>query len=75
MGTVIDPGNEPNRNPAKTTVREIMARIAQWEGAGLQPNEVRKLATHVERLEDLIRKRGIGWYPDEREYLISTGVL
>lgn len=40
----IDPGAEPNRNPAKTSVDEIVARAEKYEGHGLQPNEVLKLA-------------------------------
>lgn len=71
----IDPGNEVNRNPARTSVRDIMARIARTDGYGLRENEVRKLAAHVEKLEALCRARAIGWYPDEREYLTANGVL
>lgn len=71
----IDPGNEVNRNPATTSVRDIMARIARTDGYGIRENEIRKLAAHVIKLESLIRVRAVGWYADERKYLEDNGVL
>lgn len=62
-------------NPAKTSVRDIMRRVEQWDGAGLSVAEVKKLAQHVTKLEALIARRPSGWYPEERKYLTETGVL
>ena len=71
----IDPGNEVSKNPARTSVRDILARVARTDGYGLRENEVRRLAAHISVLESMIQSRPIGWTPVERAYLSENGVL
>lgn len=67
--TTIDPGNEPNTNPARSSVRDILIRVERYDGHGVAPQEVVKLARWTRQLERFIITRPIGWTTEERKEL------
>lgn len=67
----IDPGNEVNVNPARTSIQQILTRVSQYKGHGLSPQEVMKLAEHITGLHLAILRRPIGWTTLERKTVLA----
>lgn len=67
----IDPGNEVNVNPARTSIKQILTRVSQYKGHGLSPQEVMKLAEHVTGLHMCILQRPTGWTTLERKTILA----